>query len=333
MGCTLIINKILITGACGYLGSVLIRDLTRKTGSGCNAILAGNPIPHEDFEDLSICLLDNMQNGRYDALFDLSKQARYQFIEGDLLDPATMRYALEEVDVVVHLAAIVRTPMSFDNPTWMQQINYWGTAQLVESILLSGKRPYLIFASTTAVYGPGGPFDEKDVCRPQGHYAQSKYRAEEAIQVGMERGLRATILRIGQLYGVAPVIRFGSVINRLCTQAGMNRPITIHGTGEQRRTFVHVRDASAAIMHILDKLKAKNEKIQAHFNIVASQHSIVELVEVIKQIRPAVQIRYTEQDIRTHYSFESTSSQVHLLGWTPQISLETGVEELLSRFP
>ena len=70
---------------------------------------------------------------------------------------------------MVHLAAVVRTPLSFDHPAWTEQVNHWGTARLVEQCLEAGATRF-VFTSGASVYGPGGPFDETPVCQPMGPY-------------------------------------------------------------------------------------------------------------------------------------------------------------------
>ena len=165
-------SNVLVTGGCGYLGSQLIHSLT--------AALSGS--------DSTVRILDNFSQGQPSALTDLPGGVRYEFIEGDVLDPVALGLALQNVEAAVHLAAVVRTPLSFDNPAWLEQVNHWGTAHLAEACLREGFGR-LIFASTTAVYGPGGPSTEQDALRPQGHYSQTKLRGEESLCGAALRGL------------------------------------------------------------------------------------------------------------------------------------------------
>lgn len=302
-------STILITGGCGYLGSYLLRDLAARL-----------PSP------TTLRILDNMQGGQVRAILDLPPTATYEFMEGDILDPSILRLAVQGVDAVIHLAAVVRTPLSFENPAWLEQVNHWGTAQLVEACLAAGV-PRLIFASSAAVYGPGGPFDETDICRPQGPYAQSKLAAENVIAAAIPRGLQPTILRVGTLFGLAPVTRFDAVANRFAYLAGICRPLTIYGDGEQRRPLVHVADAAAAIRHML-----QTPPPDLRYNLVGITASVRDIVAAVQRARPATLVHYTEQDIRTHLSFAADSSRLQAAGWLPQVSLEVGVAELLSHF-
>jgi UDP-glucose 4-epimerase len=306
------VRSLLITGGCGFLGSQLIRDLALDERLGA----------------LSIRILDNVQDGHYRALMNLPAPGHYQFIEGDILDPDVVRLALKGVDTVVHLAAIVRTPMSFDNPTWIEQVNHWGTAHLIEACIEAGVSRF-IFTSSTAVYGPRNSPEENELCRPQGPYAQSKYRAEKSVVTASERGLQTVIIRLGTLFGLAPVTRFDAVVNRLAYLAGIQRSLTVYGDGQQRRPLIHVRDASSAIRYFL----ADSNLLQGKaVNGVGLTACVSDIVDIIRRLKPDTDVRFTDQDIRTHLSFEASNAALTALGWQPQVSLQSGIAELLAQF-
>jgi UDP-glucose 4-epimerase len=305
-------TTLLITGGCGYLGSQLLRDLAHQ----------------ERFKDTTIRVLDNMQSENYQALMQLPAEIRYEFVEGDLLDPVVVRLALRDVDAVVHLAAIVSTPVSFTNPTWMDQVNHWGTTRLVEACLEQGTSQ-LVYASSAAVYGPGGPHVETDTCRPIGPYAQSKRRAERVVLAAVSRGLNPTILRFGTLYGHAPAMRFDAVANRFAYLAGIGRSLTVYGTGEQTRPFVHVADAVGAIRLALSWSRTPSPRV---FNVATANYSILELVGAIHASRPDVAVRYTEQDVLTHLSFKVDHTAITRYGWLSERSLDAGMAEVIDHF-
>lgn len=303
------VTTILITGGCGYLGSQLLRTLPAA------------------FPDSLIRVFDNFQRGTERALLDLPNEAQYEVFEGDLLDAGALRLAVRGVDVIVHLAAVVRTPMSFENPTWMHQVNHWGTAHLVEAALEAEVRRF-VYPSTTAVYGPGGPFDETAPCRPLGPYADSKYRAEGAVRAGIDRGLNASILRLGMLYGLAPAVRFDGVMNRLLFRAGTGRALTVFGEGHQRRPVVHVDDAARAILIALEGSFDRET-----LNVASGNPSVLELVEGIRTAQPDVKVRFTEQDVLTHLSFEVDSTRARRLGWAPTVDHREAVAKFLLTLP
>jgi len=304
-------TSILITGGCGYLGSQLIRDLVSDA--------AGN---------FRIRILDNMQEKNYQALMNLKGERVYQFIEGDILDPAVVEVALEDIDIVIHLAAIVQTPMSFENQTWVNQVNNWGTAGLIEACLDAGVKKF-IYASSTAVYGPGGPFMENDVCRPFGPYAQSKYKAEKYVLSAIDRGLVPVVLRFGTMFGYAPSVRFDAVANRFAYLAGSKRPLVVFGQGDQVRPFVHICDASSAVQFCMNKFSQFTGQV---FNVVGMNASILDLVKAVQFSLPDVGVRFTEQDVLTHLSINVSNEKFIKQGWQPKFSLEDGLRELIMKF-
>jgi nucleoside-diphosphate-sugar epimerase len=276
--------------------------------------------------DLKVRVLDNLERGRPEALMDLPSEARYEFVEGDVLDPSIQRAVLRDVDAVVHLAAVVRTPLSFDEPTWVEQVNHWGTSHLLKACLDAGVADF-VFASSAAVYGPGGPYAEEDPCDPMGAYADSKYGAERAVRSADRRGLRTTILRYGTMYGQAPVTRYEAVANRFAFLAGTHRPLTVYGDGTQKRPFVHVRDAGKLLCWTLEN---RDRTAGRTLNAFGQNASIVDLVEAVRESHPDVEIRRTEQDVRTHLSFELEDG-LSAFGWNPSHNIVDGLGELISR--
>lgn len=304
--------RLLVTGACGYLGSRLIRDLATSP-------TLGSPL---------VRVLDNFARGSRRALMELPPEGRFELLEADLLDPSAVRMALKDIDVVVHLAAVVSSPITFDDRPVLAQVNNWGTGQLVDACLAAGVRR-MIYVSTTAVYGTGGPFVEGDACEPLGSYAQSKWDGEQAVVAGGTRGLEWTILRLGSLFGLAPVVRFDTVANRFAYLAGVGRTLPIFGSGKQRRPLVHVQDASSAIVHVLSH---EDSFTGRRWNIVGANPTIDGVASAIRSVWPETKVRYTDQQVMEHLSLQVSGAAARSLGWTPQITLASGLEELLAQF-
>ncbi|MCP4544788.1 MAG: NAD(P)-dependent oxidoreductase [Chloroflexi bacterium] len=297
---------ILITGGAGYIGSQLARDL------------ATDP----RFSDHIIRIYDNLQRQHLCGLMDMPSDGRYEFIEGDILDRLNLERAMQGVRAVVHLAAVVKTPISFDHPEWTEQVNHWGTASVVDCALSADVTRFL-YVSSASVYGPGGPFREIDVCRPVGPYAISKLKGEsEAIRS------RFAIVRLGTVFGNAPAMRFDGIANRLAYQVGVGRSMIIHGSGEQVRPLIHIRDASAVLRLCLADSRAKGKII----NAVTMNPTINEIAHALQTIVPDAPIRYTDQDILTEISFHIDSTKLTELGFQPQFSLEQGLEKIVSRW-
>lgn len=303
--------RVLVTGGCGYVGSSFLRSIPT----------------YFEGEPPDIRILDNLQGGRPEALMDLPEAVEYEFFEGDVLDPSIQRAALREVDAVVHLAAIVRTPLSYEDPTWVEQVNHWGTSHLLEACLKAEVDDF-VFASSAAVYGPGGPYDEEDACEPMGAYAHSKREAERAVRSAGRRGLRTTILRLGTSYGRAPVTRYEAVANRFALLAGTCRPLTVYGDGTQKRPLIHVQDAAGALgWALVNRERAAGRTLNAK----EQNFSVNEVTQAVREARPDVEVRRTDQDIREHLSFGIDDSALRSLGWAPSHTITEGLGDVVSR--
>jgi UDP-glucose 4-epimerase len=302
-------RTILVTGGAGYIGSQLIRDLAAD----------------ERFQGDTIRIYDNLQRGNHHVLMDLPEGVQYQFAESDILDRQTLAENLEGVWAVVHLAALVSTPISFDNPRWTYQINHWGTANLVEQAVHAGVQR-LIYTCSASVYGPGGPFSEGDRCTPVGPYSISKLQGEEVVmQAGEKRHLDVVSLRLGNVFGRAPGLRYEAVANRFAYLAGIGKPLIVYGSGEHKCPLIHIRDASSAIRFCLAERSLHGQIV----NAAAMNLSSNELVEVVQRLRPEAAVRYTSQDAPTQISYEISSQRLNDLGWSAQHGIEAGLGEIM----
>lgn len=296
-------HTILVTGGAGYIGSRLIRDLG-------------------DAAYGTVRVLDNLSRGSHHALVDLPGGARYEFVEGDILDPDSLRVALRGVSAVVHLAGLARSPYWFEQPARYQEVNHWGTRHLVDACRHAGVERFL-YVSSAAVYGTGGPYVETDACRPVGPYAESKLQAEAcARQAGA-----ATILRLATVCGWAPAVRFDAAPNRYAFLWGAGRALPVYGSGEQRRPVIDVADASAAILFCLAH---PAETTGQAFNAVAANPTVVELARLFGP--DPGRIRFTEQETQQRLSLEVSGARLAALGWTPRVDVAEGLRHLAARF-
>lgn len=302
---------ILVTGGAGYIGSRLIRDM----------------VYNAQLHDVTIRIYDSLRYKQFNGLMDLPEDGRYEFIEGDILDRLNLQRAMQDTIAVVHLAAIVTTPLSFDHPEWTGQVNHWGTASVVECALRAGVKR-LVYVSSASVYGPGGPFCETDRCRPIGPYAISKRRGEVEVLQGQARGLTTTIVRLGTTFGNAPAMRFDATANRFAFLVGVGRSMVIHGSGEQIRPLIHIRDASDVLLRCLTDPVFEGETI----NAVTLHPSVNDIAQTVQSIVPDATIYYTDQDILTELSFDLDSSKLHAMGFVPKYDLDYGLREMLARW-
>lgn len=267
--------KVLITGGAGYVGTVLTKHLVTY--------------PEVD----KIIVYDNLSRKNSNLFLGdrLPNFEKVELVVGDILDLRKMKRILQDVDAVFHLAARVSTPFANIDADFHEQVNHWGTAELVSAVEESNVKKF-IFTSSTSVYGASDGFiDERQKPDPKTFYGISKYRGEEHVKRLMKRH-NALILRCANVYGYSRSMRFDAVINRFMFDANFTKRIQIHGNGRQFRAFIHVNVLIKALIGCLI-----NDVPAGIYNVVDKNIQILDVVDVLKEIYPMLEFIFINQHL------------------------------------
>ncbi len=266
--------NVLITGGAGYIGSGLTYRLVN------------------DSQIDKVIIYDNLSRGNRNLFIGQSRLRKVEFIQGDLLDSRSLGKALIGVDVVYHLAANVTTPFSDQNPHLFEQVNHWGTAELVNAIEKSSVST-LIYLSSASVYGASKTAKKVgDELNPGTFYGISKMRGEEQV-LRLNDKVKTYIIRCGNVYGYNKSMRFDAVINAFLFDANFKKRITVHGTGEQKRSFIYITKATEA----LAKLTHGSVK-RGTYNLVDRTMAVGEIVEEIRKLFPNLEFLFINQHMQ-----------------------------------
>ena len=300
-------QRVLVIGGGGYLGTSLTETLLKR--------------------GFLVRVLDNFAHKNF-ALYNLPSQDNLEIIKDDIRDIRPIVGALEDVNAVVLLAAVVGDPAGRNNPRQTIEINYLASKMIAEAAKYAHVSRF-VFASTCSVYGAGtGVLTETAPLRPASHYAKTKIAAEEAISSLGNESFCPTILRFGTLFGLSPRMRFDLVVNIFSLNAIRNGAIEIYG-GKQWRPLLHVRDAANAIVKVIES--QKSNVANQIFNVGSETQNIriAALGELVKQVSPSVEVivRVGEDDSRDYrVSFEKIQS---CLGFESRITIKEGIEEII----
>ncbi len=213
--------RILITGGAGFIGSHIAEYYQGKA---------------------EIRILDNLRSGNMRNIRDLD----VEFIRGDVRDRVKLARAMEGVDYVFHLAAMIGVPESMEHPLDCIDINVNGTLMVLEEAAKAGVKK-LIYASSAAVYGnhSGAILREDMKADPHSVYAVTKLDGEHYCKIFSESGkLKTVSLRYFNVFGPRqdPESAYAAAPALFCNRAIHGRKISVFGDGEQSRDFVFVDD-------------------------------------------------------------------------------------------
>ena len=276
-------------------------------------------------------MLDTLLHGQ-EAQSSQLEQDGVEVLKGDLRDPDARARALEGVDEVVNLAAIVGDPACARDPELSEEVNVKAARALAAQAQEAGVRRF-VFASTCSNYGrmadPTVPIDEQGELAPVSLYATQKVSVEQALLGGDFDGLPVTCLRFATVYGVAPRMRFDLTVNEFTRDLWADRELEVFGE-QFWRPYVHVRDAGRGIRTVLEA--DDNKVVGEVFNVGRSGENYrkLDLVEIIQgQIdRGKVNFVHRDEDPRDYkVSFDKVRER---LGFETLMTVPEGIAELIS---
>lgn len=290
----------LVTGGAGFIGS----HLTDKLIEGGH----------------SVKVVDNLLLGKEKFVNDQA-----EFFNVDIREEEKLIDIFEDVEVIFHLAAEPRLPLSIESPKETHEINVDGTVNVLEAARKNNVNK-VVFSSSAAIYGDQEnlPIKENAELEYKAPYGLHKVIGEQYMRLYADVfDIDTTCLRYFNVYGPRKTAEGGypMVIPIFLKQKSGGKPMTIVGDGEQTRDYVHVKDVVSA------NISAWNSDIcdGKAFNIGnGEQISVNEIAEIIGG--ETTQIPEREGEIR--FSEADISKAKEGLNWQPQIVFEEGLESL-----
>ncbi len=306
-------KTILVTGGLGFIGTNLVKRLLRVT-------------------DYHIVILDkSTYAGRIENILDNAKtQKRVKIIKGDVTKKRDVNDAIKNVTSVVHMAADTHASRSLKNALPIVRTNVIGTTILLEAVEKHEVERFILLSSSE-VYGDqikGVPMDEKHPLNPVTPYAASKLASDRiAYSFFLAKKLPVVIIRPFNAYG--PYQHLEKMIPLFITRLLRGLPITLNHGGKPKRDWVYVDDHGRAIETLL---KEPNEKVLGEiFNIGTGKATSIK--DIAQLILKALGMNSSYLKIK-HNSLPETAENVgiskkakKILGWTPKISLEEGIQK------
>lgn len=304
------VRNILIVGGAGYIGSVLAREL----------LAAGERVR----------VLDSLLYGNGASIAALAEHPRFSFAHGDMRSPDDVRAALEGVDEVVLLAALVGDPVCKANPELAEETNLGGARNLLDASAEAGVKRFA-FASTCSNYGlrTDEPAKEDDELKPLSLYAETKVQMEgEILQRAGSVPYVPTVLRVATAFGISPRMRFDLTISEFTRELALGRELEVYDA-DTWRPYCHIEDTSRAIMTVLEAPEGDVGGEVFNVGSEAGNHTKRMVVDTaLAAMGGEGEVKFTEGgfDARNYrVSFEKIETT---LGWTARRTVSDSVEKL-----
>jgi len=305
-------RRILVIGGAGYIGSVMVRYLLKR--------------------GYSVTVLDNLMFG-YNAIKELDNHPAYRFYRGDSRNIQDLLTAMEDVDTVIHLAAIIGDPACELDHRATIDINYEASKILVDACRHKKVRR-LLFASTCSVYGAGENgelLSETSPLNPVSLYAETKLRSEEAILSWAESPLAVTVFRLATVFGFSYRPRFDLVVNVLTAKAIEDGEISIFG-GSQWRPNVHVLDVVRAFAAMVEAPVEKVDRQVFNLGSETQNYRISELGDMVKEAVPHTKIKTVDAAIDKRDYRVCFDKIEETLNWRATVTVRDGIREIIDAY-
>jgi len=303
-------EKVLITGGAGYLGSVIAGYLLEK--------------------EFHVACLDNLSY-KQRSLLHYASNPNFRFIYGDVRNKELLVKILPEFDIIIPLAAIVGMPACDARPLDATSINYEAIILLNE---LRTPKQKLIYPTTNSGYGTksGDVFcTEETPLEPISLYGRTKSDAERYLLASAKTGKDAITLRLATVFGISPRMRTDLLVNDFVLKAMRDGYVAIYEP-HFKRNYIHIRDVARCFEHCIvnfDKMKNQTYNV----GLEEANLSKMELAEKIKKYLPKyaiVPMEIGEDPDKRNYIV--SNKKIMATGFMPQVSLDQGIQELIRGF-
>lgn len=298
--------RVLITGGAGYIGTTLTQLLLDQ--------------------GFAVRVLDSLLFG-INPLLPCFRHPAFEFVQADIRDAADVQgAATQDIDIIVHLAAIVGYPACDKDVRLAHEVNVEGT-KIIDFYRRMEGIP-IIYASTGSVYGKLETLcDEDSTPNPLTTYGRTKLLAEQLLLKSSDNTL---VYRFATAFGLSPRLRLDLLVNDFTYQAVHNHYLVVYES-HFRRTFLHVSDIASAILHGIKSFKRmKGGVYNVGSNALnATKKDIADLISRHVTFNLHFSENGHDADQR---DYEVDYSRLSATGFTPQVSLETGIEEMVRAF-
>ena len=300
--------RILVTGGAGFIGSHIVEAFQGKA---------------------EVRVLDNLRTGFLKNL----EGFQVDFREGSIMDKPVLEKAMEGVDYVFHLAAMISVPESMSKPQECVEINTQGTLNVLEAAAKAGAKK-LCLSTSAAIYGdnPEVPKRETMVPEPKSPYAVTKLDDEYyCAMFTRERNLPTACLRYFNVFGPRqnPHSQYAAAVPIFVAKALANEPLTIYGDGEQTRDFIYVKDIARANAFFATESPATGVHNIAYGGVITINDLAKKIIQITGSHSEIIHQAERAGDVKHSYA---AIDKLKATGFQPCSNFEEGLAATIQYF-
>jgi len=298
--------KLLVTGACGHIGSFIIEQVGKIK------------------KIKEVILIDNFNSHRYSTLFNLKKDKKFSFYNIDLSRTSLKKF--KKVDYVIHCASLTNAQGSFSIKKEMCRNNISCMKNVISYCIKNKSK--LIHISSTSVYGKQVKIvneDDQSLLKPQSPYAEIKLLEEKMLYKNKNK-IKFMSFRFGTISGVSKGMRFHTAINKFSFNAAVNEKILIYKTAyQQYRPYLSLKDAFKVFKFCIDKNVFNNEI----YNALSGNFTVKQIINMIKKYKKNISIKFVKTEIMNQLSYHVDNKKLIRLGLKLNSSIQNDIKETI----
>ncbi len=303
--------KILITGACGHIGSFLAENI------------------HKIKNISKTIIVDNLKSNRFNSLYNFEKKNKLSFFLRDLNNLNALN-DFHNVDAIIHCASMTNAEKSFGKEKEMYRNNLNCLKTTMKYCINRNTR--LIHLSSTSVYGKQTDLVdencEKKFLKPQSPYAKIKLIEEKLLKKNSNK-LRYNTFRFGTIAGVSRGIRFHTAVNNFCLNAAIGEKIKIYKTAlHQYRPYLSIRDSFKVFKFCLEKNFFENDI----FNALSGNFTVNQILNKIKKVKKKINVVYVSSPIMNQLSYHVDDRKIKNKGLILKSNIDVDIKDTLLLF-
>ena len=298
-------EKVLITGGAGYLGSILAELLLGK--------------------GYSVTVMDNLLY-KQTSVLHLFKYEKFTFIKEDVRNTPRLKAQVAQHDVIIPLAAIVGMPACDNNPKLALEVNY---EQIQHIVNVSSSQQKIIIPNTNSQYGSSPDIiTEESEFKPLSLYAQTKCDAEDYVR---QQG-RGIALRLATVFGPSPRMRQDLLVNDFVYKSLVDGYLVLFES-HYKRNYIHVQDVAETFEFMIRNYdRAQGQAYNV--GLSSANLSKLELANLIREFIPTLVIKQDEykKDFDQR-NYIVSNAKLEKLGWKPKYGIDYGIRQLIQAYP